>query len=486
MKIIDIGICIDDNDPRGLGRVRCVRYSEYVSEKERSMEYLPYSAEDPFVVNPFLPNNINVIPKIGQSLKIINYDNEKLNVNQEYIAGPFINLININDQTFVQQIENTAYGNSNKTRSDVFDSEGNYRQKKSEGFYHKKDDYGIYGKNGSDLVFTNGGVVIRGGKLMSHNKLAPKEKLQSMDQPLMYNKLPPSFQIKKFPQKYTLEKQKSNGVSSESKQIKYVIEYDLDNVTTPTKVTCQIYKITNEKDKYNSNTFDRNTLIDPEDMKPIINGGYVKNVTSSKGASIEITNFIYKVYKGTDLSDVTNIDYVVDYPLYFRPTKKVVNSANLNTEFFNMVKFFNVGPMDGLIWSKNSITQNTKTVTQEVNVLVPDEEQDESISSLVSDRIFLLSTDPNESERNVDFNKVNNYEIQQETYVKNIEPETYSMVRGENLVRLLKSMVDVILTHEHNVVGPMVQNENYEKYTELMERLKNIENEVLNNKIKIN
>ena len=35
MKIIDIGICIDNFDPAGLGAIRCVRYSSWVVNKKR-------------------------------------------------------------------------------------------------------------------------------------------------------------------------------------------------------------------------------------------------------------------------------------------------------------------------------------------------------------------------------------------------------------------------------------------------------------------
>ena len=485
MKIIDIGICIDDNDPRGLGRIRCVRFAESVSEKERAMEYEPYSAEDPFVCNPFLPLNINVLPKIGQSLKIINYDNDKLNVNQEYIAGPYIKLNDLNDQTFTQQIENTTYGNSNKSRSDIFDREGKYRTKKTEGFFHKKDDYGIYGKNGSDIIFTNNGVVIRGGKLMSNNKMSPKERLKSVEQPLMYNRVP-AFQIKKFPQKFVLDKKTTIGQTSESKLVKYVIEYNIDNFDIPTKVTCTLNKITKDDEKYYSNKLTHNTVIPSEDLKTIMDQPYTKNVTTLKGATIEINNFIYKIFKG-GLPEIINTEYIVDYPIYFKPSKFILDSTNTKkVDLIENINFFNIGPMSGLIWDKNKVNQSGKETKQEVDVLIPTEDQDETISSLVSDRIYMISTDTNETERNIDFTKLNNYEIEQETYLKHIEPQTYSLVRGENLVRLLKSMLDVILTHEHNVVGPMVQNSNYEKYTELMERMKNIESEILNNKIKIN
>ena len=35
MKIIDLGVCIDNKDPKGIGRIRVARYADFVSEKKR-------------------------------------------------------------------------------------------------------------------------------------------------------------------------------------------------------------------------------------------------------------------------------------------------------------------------------------------------------------------------------------------------------------------------------------------------------------------
>ena len=34
MKIIDIGICVDNNDPKGLGRIRYIRYLDWIAQKD--------------------------------------------------------------------------------------------------------------------------------------------------------------------------------------------------------------------------------------------------------------------------------------------------------------------------------------------------------------------------------------------------------------------------------------------------------------------
>ena len=100
MKLIDIGICIDNEDPKAMGRIRCIDYDDYVSGKENYRKYTPWSEEDPFIAIPFLPNNINFIPENFQAVKILRYNTEKTTVNQEYIAGPFTTRFDFNGQTY--------------------------------------------------------------------------------------------------------------------------------------------------------------------------------------------------------------------------------------------------------------------------------------------------------------------------------------------------------------------------------------------------
>ena len=110
MKIIDLAICTNNNDPQHLGRIRYVTYYGTSGDIEKSIEYEEWSDRDPFVATPLLPTNINFIPEIGQAVKILTFDTEKDMVNQQYIAGPFSTMHDFNGQTFSQSIENTSYG----------------------------------------------------------------------------------------------------------------------------------------------------------------------------------------------------------------------------------------------------------------------------------------------------------------------------------------------------------------------------------------
>ena len=53
MKIIDIAICIDNNDPKGIGRIRAVRYSSYTGELEKAFDYNAWDDKDLFTAIPF-------------------------------------------------------------------------------------------------------------------------------------------------------------------------------------------------------------------------------------------------------------------------------------------------------------------------------------------------------------------------------------------------------------------------------------------------
>ena len=53
MKIIDIGKCIDNKDPLGIGRIRVSRHNEYTGQKEKALDYEPWDDKDLFVANEF-------------------------------------------------------------------------------------------------------------------------------------------------------------------------------------------------------------------------------------------------------------------------------------------------------------------------------------------------------------------------------------------------------------------------------------------------
>lgn len=507
MKIIDIGICIDNIDPRGLGRIRCVRFSDYVSEKEKAGDYEPFSDNDIFVANPFLPTNINFIPEIGQSVKILNYNTEKENVNQEYVAGPFTTTHNFNDQSFSPQTSDTTYGNSIKKTPNIFDDKENYIKKRSQGSLANKKDYGVYGKYGSDLIFTENGLQLRGGKLLSKERANAKDREEINSFPIM-SKKSSVLNLKKFPNKMEFIEEEEEKVVSEVKNLNYLVEYELVDssnqitVSDPYSVRFYVYKILKAYgDITKTNNFNENSKI-PSSLLKLIN---VENDNTSPTHTVvlpstgytnvsgEIRDFIYTIHE-KHLKKINSLYGKEDlHPFFFRPKEEFVLISGTTSEveykknILSSVNIHTVGPKSGLVFSVNGVTpptKSTKVVTQKIKLDKNSDEQ--SFSSLKSDKIYLLSTDTNKTNKSVPFEKLDKYEPTQSNYIEQIEPNTYSTVRGENLILLLEKIISVLFEHQHNVVGPMVKRDQFQSYTELVKLIETMRNDLLNRSIRIN
>jgi hypothetical protein len=503
MKIIDIGICIDNTDPKGIGRIRCVRYSDYVSEKERAMSYEPYSDRDPFVAIPFLPNNINFIPEVEQAVKLINYNVSIEHVNTEYIAGPFTTSHDFNGQTFSQQLTDTTYGIPFKDTPNIFNENGTYVDPLTKSSLAEKKDYAIYGKYGSDVLFTENGIQLRGGKLLSKtNKQNKKGKLISF--PIM-GKKSSTLYLKKFPQKLELTKTEVKKITNEVRDLSLIVEYDFVKTDETYIINFFVYDVLKSfGETLKTNFFNESVPLPVNAVKLInveendISPTHIVTVDNINFIPSAIREFLYTLHDG-GLKKI-NKEYKkhrksenFTHPFYFRPTLLLNNitlddnEKKIRNDIFNNVRFFNeIGPKSGLVWSLTQPIQKPKVDIVEREVLKSDTSSNEqSFSALKSDKIYLLSTDVNETNKTVDFPSLNDYDLTQEDYLKKIEPNTFSTVRGENLLVLIQSMAKVLFNHRHNLTKPMVKI-GYNEYDQLVELLKNMENDILNKSVKIN
>jgi len=525
MKIIDIGQVIDNIDPKGIGRIRASRYNEKMGVTENAIPYEKWSKQDPFVCIPFLPTNINFIPEIGQSVKIINYDTTKNTVNKEYIAGPFSTSYDFNSQTWSHQVENTTYGSTTQDSKDVFNQTGEYIKSESDGALAQSSDFGIYGKYGSDVIFTENGIVLRGGKLIAKEGANSSERLDLLSYPLMSDKIS-KISLKKFPHELYLVPQSVTTTKTESKLLSYIVEYQIDNLTNPTLISYYVYKINKNSatSDYETNQFNQYTPIDLS-MMTLLNTDnttgftatptFSSNVVTPNGLDpitqtyidirdtlyILATNGIKNTIENLRLSGVLHIDdtkfsqYPSDdtHPLYFRPSNIFLNLTPTSTgntvnklNILNNVNVFGSGPQFGLLYSSTSVVPpvTTQTKTQNLPVSNPNSNE-QTFAAVTSDKIYFLSTNTNETNLNVNFDNLDTYEYTQDDYIQNIDPNTYSTVRGENLVLLIRSMIKVLFNHQHNLTKPMVKV-GYNEYDQLVNLLSTIENDILNKSIRIN
>lgn len=502
MRLLEIAICVNNKDPKGIGRIRCVRYNDYVSQKEKGLEYTEWDDRDSFVAAPFLPSNINFIPEVGQAVKVINFSTEKETLNQEYIAGPFTTMFDYHGQTYAQQLENTTYGVWIQHKPDIREKSGEYIKAKTENAFAKERDFGIYGKFGADIILTENGLQLRGGKLIPKENLTTDQKEKMISYPLMSEKVA-TLHLKKFPRKANLVNTKNVEVKSDSGDLKAIIDYEVDDLASPTLVKFYVYRVLNSTGPtFKTNSFNENTTYPSSQVKLINTDNstttptYTVSVDSIDTVPIIIRDTLFTIHEFSLKKLNTLLPSDDLHPFYFKPSEGLKRLVGDKTTIIDKVKLSNVGPGpgSGLVWSKLRLKPQVRQIEKVSRILKVDSTSSEqTFSALKSDKIYLLSTDTNEGNppcadcgNSINFNILNKYEMTQEDYIENIDPNTYATVRGENLLRFLRQLVTVMFTHSHNINKSIEGQPDYAQGNILREMLKTLETDLLNKSIRVN
>ena len=181
------------------------------------------------------------------------------------------------------------------------------------------------------------------------------------------------------------------------------------------------------------------------------------------------------------------------HPFYFRPRQSlvsIINSTPSVSDFLDNIKpscNTSVSEGSGLFWSISEPSPKPKSEERKITVLKTiSSSAEQSFGTLVSDKIYLLSTDANEvGSKTVPFDKLDTYEYTQEDLLTRIEPNTYATVRGETLLAFLDQLYVVMAGHAHQPTKPMVK-EAYGDWKKLEVLRNTLKNDILNKSIRIN
>lgn len=99
--------------------------------------------------------------------------------------------------------------------------------------------------------------------------------------------------------------------------------------------------------------------------------------------------------------------------------------------------------------------------------------------------MYLLSTDTNFTNKTIPFDTLNEYEWVQDDYLKKIDPNTYSLVRGEILLEVLRTMYSVLINHKHNI-NKVYPREDFAEHYQMEALFQKLEDELLNKSIRTN
>lgn len=504
MRSVIIGIVTHNVDPKGYERIRYKPYGELIGPVAGALpDSEMWGTRDLFVARPFLPQSINHVPDIGQTVRIITYDSSLSTTNQEYISGPFTTSFDFESQTFTHQLQGTSYGTPAKLNKDILTSDGEYIDKVSEGALPKNGHQAFRGNYGSDLIFTDDGVVLSGGKLVS-KKSAKEDKRKRMISIPHVSKTSSRLFLKKFPTNMVLKESQKKETQVESTNLKYIFEYSVDDISNPRLIYIYAYKVNSRVfgPTYSTKYFTEFTELTTSDLTLInISGNtgtsatFIKSVSGLTESYVAIRTILATIedngLNGLGKEDVRYSIYPKEsiFPFYFRPTKEFrTRSTSLQDKKIEIIENVYVRNKNkyGLIWSSQDEDPPSKTIDKvEYYTEKQENSPESSYGALVSDKIYFLSTDTNESGKPIDFTILDKYEYTQDNYVNNIHPYTYSSVRGENLLNLLIAIINVLVSHKHNI-NDVYARSDFDEHRKLMELVQKMENDLLNKSIRIN
>jgi hypothetical protein len=461
--VIVFGICADNNDPWGVGRIRVViddkimpplrtaiNVQEYLAKADatnaaaaQEHAYIPWElgsngkSPDPYVVEPFLPKHINIIPKIGESVKLIYYAAGDNASQREYIAPQTSNYDKLN-------FDSIESARSYSKRSTYQPTRNNLR---NNGLVADPTDIALTGRKNSEIVLPDDEVIIRAG-------------YQNMSEQLKNNRNA-IVQASHYTQRKVVTTEMVTDDTSQVKAINYMVElytntYDktLDPLYIATDIL--IYKVENI-DTRNYNAY-KDYYVD--------SGGAEFQIRVKSDKPDNIISFITDLLKNLDRN---NMPLTISRDWVNKPEKNpylaywtVDNRSSENTEVvFYPLNLYQVRQSPNNNTSIAEVAAVAKGITSELRPLTKrpskvltqteqdvtknDPSYDESVLIAGADKVFLLSWFNAQSIQN----KIGKYGFPQEEVYLTLQKNTQAMVKGDELLKLLMDVLDLVLNHGH-------------------------------------
>ncbi len=536
------GRVVDSDDPLMLGRIRVQPDNDNLSalegsnqlfdEKSTNTDNGKWSPVDPLIFLPFLPYFVNQVPQKDERVMLIYYSNAKKNISDRfYIVAPFSSPTKIDFEDYDSSRTHLSSGKQNDRRKypAMKNLDGSFRKGEYKGVFAEPTDVGIKGRGTTDLILKNNDVLLRAGK---HKYDSDNQDIPIIDANRAF------LQLSKFATKTIVGPEETiYKLESTDRQIKYLIEYDIYNPeSVPQMFTgnITIYQLPKENDaRTRTQSFTYDTELSgftPSKVK-IINVDIAYSLNEFK--KLIIDNIITLVNNPTlilsnlpDGTTTANNNSSVDslqFPFYYRPSKRIRDILKSNplqgslelVPYSNMQLLVNsifvtatdISPGYGLVLDAKFSPDIPFKPKKEKRVQITNELQDNSVGILGASQIFLLSNETpqipgkqkvkfeadkdkkeNISKNNDDSIPNPSYKFDQNSLSQNVIPSTSSMVRGEELLELLESIVGFLVSHVHPypLLPPSSVSYDGTSTDELLKKMLEAYQKVLNSNIRIN
>lgn len=512
---IFFGTCIDSDDPLMLGRVRVEAETMNITALQNSNSKFdpnstdpnkngPWSDVDPFIYLPLLPYFVNQVPKKGEKVMLFYYNtNTKTGRNKFYMISTFSSptTIKYEDSNSSQTRLNFGYGNSTKKIPPIKNQDGTYKNNKNRGVFPEPEDISLNGRDSADVVVKEKEVLIRAGK---HKNFSTGQ-IPEADSKRAF------LQLSKYDSKITFGDTKSKTKLVQNKKpIKYLIEYDVlnpENQFSAFTGVLYIYQLRTEKqaEKTLTGNFNVTTNLD---LTGVTDGvQMIRMINFPIGISLEELSTQINQRLRSIITDPSSallsptVQKNEQYPFFYRPSKKIFNlitnpSSNTMISSVNMINLSSmvkISPtqkisgyglvLDGKLSPNVPFEKQSSTYTPSTSTL-----SENTAALLGATKLYLLSNEseiPGKSIINFD-NSI--YGIDKDKMTSEIEPNTSSMVRGEELLELLQLIVRFCITHVHPYPGlpPTPTTVDGTTVDDLLSNMLNAYQKVLNSNIRLN
>jgi hypothetical protein len=501
------GICIDNQDPMMLGRIRVFDQTDNYEARENSSNDFepeninnngPWSEKDPFVFLPLLPLYVNQIPNNDQQV-ILFYFNNKIKGNRDkyYIIAPFSSAYNSDNesaktsQTFLNQ--GTLY--SKESLPNILDPDGKVPEK-SKGVFAEPMDISFQGRDTSDIILKKNDVLLRAGK---HKKFRRGE-IPESDTKRAF------LQLSKFDKKITLlDPEIRYKLEKTDPLITYLVEYDIVNAENTQD------SFTGDITIYNlSNIIGETTKVSFFDVNTDLSGVTLTKSYYENFIGLSMDNLISKIneilrtfLKVPNELLVVEIPQNSNFPFYYRPSKNTLSKITNFEDFGNVIEAANVGilmngigiiPDDvtagyGLVMDRKLTPYSPFTPRKEIVINQNVESLDTTVGVLGASDLYLISHDstiPGKSKIELGVDTL--YGLEPDKIYTDLTINTSSTVRGEELLELLDVIVNFLITHVHPypLLPPSAVSTDGTSTDDILKKMLEAYEKVLNKKIRIN
>ena len=525
-QIIFPGKVINNKDPMMLGRLRVLAEGETESDVLKAVkDWDPkkdlWTSKDPLVYYPLLPVFVSQTPKEMEYVHLF-YQNKLFpKENRFYIQGPFSTPLTLEFENAEPAKKFLAAGTQYKQGISLKNIDGTYiKPSLSKGVFAEPGDNAFYGRGSADLVLKDTEVLLRAGKVKRFSK---------RDQPVG-NTNRAFLQLSNFTQtKEELPKVPKLSFIETVKNVKKIIIWDISNLennaSTPifngsVGLYTAIPQPFGENNPITTKNFKPNTItklsIGTEYQGPSEEITF-RTKTFEEATNI-INSFIRGVFEGFlnvpgfTTNSQQNVTPESVFPLIITPSKDTyqtgslkgpVSSPDSQIEYRNFTKFFKSIKIDDAKSSSGfflvSENKNGSPVlgplTQpKVNSVKPLIYEPIQITYGVmgAQRLYLLSHDSTHPSGNKIDLQNTLYGIPQDKFIggnKSIESLTFSSVRGEKIIQLIRKLFSFVKGHVHPVstmIPIPIAEGNGQTTSEIDQILAEAENTILNQNIRIN